>query len=50
VRIIDRPGKKYRNAIVVAGAVRGLKRPSLLMRPTIESAKLDRTLAAMQFR
>ena len=50
VRIIDRPGKKYRNAIVMAGAVRGLKRPSLLMRPTIESAKLERTLAAMQFR
>jgi spermidine synthase len=50
VRILDRPGKKYRNAIVMAGAVRGLKRPSLLMRPSIESAKLERTLASMQFR
>jgi hypothetical protein len=34
----------------MAGAVRGLKRPSLLMRPSIESAKLERTLASMQFR
>lgn len=50
VRILDRPGKKYRNAIVMTGAVRTLKRPSLLMRPSIESASLDRTLAAMQFR
>lgn len=50
VRILDRPGKKYRNAIIMAGAVRGLKRPKMLMRPTIESAKLDRTLASMQFR
>jgi spermidine synthase len=50
VRILDRPGKKHRNAIVMGGSVRGLKRPSLLMRPTIESAKLERTLASMQFR
>jgi predicted O-methyltransferase YrrM len=50
VRILDRLGKKHRNAIVMAGAVRGLKRPSLLMPPCIESAKLERTLASMQFR
>ena len=50
VRILDRPGKKYRNAIVMAGVVRKLKPPPLLMRPTIEAAKLERTLASMCFR
>ena len=50
VRILDRPRKKFRNAIVMAGGVRNLKRPSVLMRPTIESAKLERTLAQMRFR
>ena len=50
VRILDRPGTKYRNAIVAAGAVRSLKRPELLMTPTIEAAKLARSLASMQFR
>jgi spermidine synthase len=49
-RILDRPGKKHRNAIVMGGSVHGLKRPSLLMRPAIEAAKLERTLASMQFR
>jgi spermidine synthase len=50
VRILDRPGIKYRNAIVAAGAVRGLKRPALLMPPAIEAAKLAKALGAMQFR
>jgi len=50
VRILDRPGKRFRNAIIMAGAVRGLKRPRLLMMPAIESAKLARTLASMQLR
>ena len=50
VRILDRPGKKHRNAVVMAGAVRGLKRPALLMRPSIEAARIERILASMQFR
>jgi spermidine synthase len=50
VRILDRPGMKYRNAIVAAGAVRNLKPPELLMRPAIEAAMLGRSLAAMEFR
>jgi len=50
VRVLDRPGKRFRNATVMAGAVRGLRRPCLLMRPSIESATLERTLAAMKFR
>jgi len=49
VRILDRHGIKYRNATVTAGAVRGLKRPALLMPPAIEAAKLAKALAAMQF-
>ena len=50
VRILDRQVKKHRNAIVMAGSIRGLKRPSLLMRPTVEGASLKRALASMQFR
>jgi len=50
VRILDRPGKKYRNAIVMAGAVKGLKKPALLMEPAIEAKKLAAKLDAMQFR
>lgn len=49
VRILDRHGTKYRNATVAAGAVRGLKRPALLMPPEIEAAKLAKALAGMQF-
>ena len=49
VRILDRYGTKYRNATVAAGAVRGLKRPALLMPPAIEAAKLAKALAAMKF-
>ncbi len=49
VRILDRHGTKYRNATVAAGAVRGLKRPALLMPPANEAAKVAKALAAMQF-
>ena len=49
VRILDRRGTKYRNATLAAGAVRGLKRPPLLMPPAIEAAKLAKALAAMRF-
>ena len=50
VRILDRPGTKQRNAIVMAGAVRGLKKPVLVMPPAIEVGKITRVLDAMQFR
>ena len=49
VRILDRPGTRYRNAIVASGTLRGLKRPALLMPPAVEAAKLAKALAAMQF-
>jgi spermidine synthase len=50
VRILDRAVTKQRNAIVMAGAVRNLKKPALTMAPRIESAKIARVLDAMQFR
>jgi spermidine synthase len=50
VRILDRPAKKIRNAIVMGGAVRDLKRPKLAMAPRIESRKIADVLAAMRFR
>lgn len=49
LRILDRHGAKYRNAIIAAGAVRELKRPALLMPPAIEAAKLAKALGAMRF-
>jgi predicted O-methyltransferase YrrM len=49
VRILDRPRAKQRNAILMAGAVRGLRKPALLMPPAIESGKITRVLDAMQF-
>jgi spermidine synthase len=50
VRILDRPVTKQRNAIVMAGAVKGLKKPLLVMAPAIESRMIARVLDAMQFR
>jgi spermidine synthase len=50
VRILDAPGRKYRNAIVMAGNVKGLKKPSLVMAPEIESGKLANALDSMRFR
>jgi predicted O-methyltransferase YrrM len=50
VRILDRRHAKQRNAILMAGAVRGLKKPVLLTPPAIEVGKITRVLDAMQFR
>lgn len=50
LRILDRPGEKYRNAIVMAGAVRGLRKPSLLMPPDIESREIAAALGNMHLR
>jgi spermidine synthase len=50
VRILDIPGRKYRNAIVMAGVVKGLRKPSLVMAPDIESGRIAKALAAMHFR
>lgn len=50
VRILDRAPKKYRNAIVMAGAVRGLTRPKLLMKPEVDAPRIAKALASMRFR
>ena len=50
VRILDAPGRKNRNAIVMAGDVKGLRKPSLVMRPQIESGKIAKALDSMRFR
>jgi spermidine synthase len=49
VRVIDQCGAQ-RNAIVMAGAVKTLKRPRLLMPPNMEAKRVARELRAMRFR
>jgi spermidine synthase len=50
VRILDREGYPNRNAIVMAGAVSGLEKPVLEMRPTIEHGDVLAELDALKFR
>jgi spermidine synthase len=50
VRILDREGQPYRNAIVMAGAVSALDKPTLYIRPAIEPDEIVAELDAMQFR
>ena len=50
VRILDREGYPHRNAIVMAGAVSGLEKPTLHMQPAIESGEIIAELDAMRFR
>jgi SAM-dependent methyltransferase len=49
VRLLDEPGGE-RNAIVLAGAVEGLKRPRMLMPPRVDAKSAARRLRAMRFR
>jgi spermidine synthase len=48
-RLLDEPGGE-RNAIVLAGAVKGLTRPRMLMPPRIDAKSAARRLKAMRFR
>lgn len=50
VRLLDADGFEDRNAVAMAGAVRGLKRPHLLMRPAIGARTLARELSQLRFR
>jgi spermidine synthase len=50
VRILDREGVNHRNAIVMAGDVRELKRPQLEMRPAMDADQITAELDAMAFR
>jgi SAM-dependent methyltransferase len=50
VRLLDCDGWVDRNAVIAAGAVRGLRRPKLLMRPARGAKKLERDLESLKFR
>ena len=49
VRLLDSPGSE-RNAIVLAGKVRNLLRPELLIRPQAGAKQIVKELKAMRFR
>jgi spermidine synthase len=49
VRLLDRPGRTRRNAILVAGRVRDLKRPRLLMKPRRRAKAIAAALKTMRF-
>jgi predicted O-methyltransferase YrrM len=49
VRLLDSPGVE-RNAIVLAGKVKGLRRPKLLMSPDVGADRLRKEVKAMRFR
>ena len=49
-RLLDRHRSSERNAIVMAGAVRGLRVPKLTIVPGVEAARLKAEMAAMGFR
>lgn len=49
VRLLDESGPQ-RNAIVMAGDVRALRHPRLIVAPALRTAKIKRALAAMRFR
>ena len=48
-RLLDEPGP-MRNAIVLAGAVKHIRRPRLLMTPERQAKRISRALKAMHFR
>ncbi len=50
VRLLDSDGFETRNAVAMAGAVKGLKRPRLRMEPAVRARKLAKGLAELSFR
>jgi spermidine synthase len=50
VRLLDADGFEDRNAVAVAGAVQGLKRPHLTMKPAIGARALAGELSQLRFR
>jgi SAM-dependent methyltransferase len=50
VRLLDCDGWVDRNAVLAAGAVRGLRRPRLTLRPARGAKKLERELESLTFR
>jgi spermidine synthase len=50
VRLLDCDGWVDRNAVIAAGAVRGLRKPKLIMPPSRGVKKLERDLDSLRFR
>jgi hypothetical protein len=50
VRLLDAIGHDGRNAVAVAGAVKDLKRPRLMMRPKCHAKSLARDMRTLDFR
>ncbi len=50
VRLLDADGFENRNAVAMGGAVKGLKRPRLSMKPAHGSRALEKSLAQLFFR
>jgi predicted membrane-bound spermidine synthase len=50
VRLLDEEGEPDRNALVMAGPVRGIKRPRLLLRPRKGGRTVAAGLKALEFR
>jgi spermidine synthase len=50
VRLLDMPGKLFRNAIAIGGAVKGLRPPTLLVRPAAACDELSDDLEDMRLR
>ncbi len=50
VRILDREGSTHRNAILMAGGVQALHKPTLIMRPAMDCEQIEGELEAMVFR
>jgi hypothetical protein len=50
VRVLDRKGRRHRNVILMAGAVRGLKRPVLHEKPAADLRYITNAFRDMRFR
>jgi spermidine synthase len=50
VALLDARGHSSRNAIVLAGAINGVERPRLMVRPTSQSMVIEFELSALKFR
>jgi spermidine synthase len=50
VRLLDCDGWVDRNAVIAAGAVRGLRKPKFILRPSRGVKKLERELDSLRFR
>jgi SAM-dependent methyltransferase len=50
VRLLDCDGWVDRNAVIAAGAVRGLRKPKLILRPARGAKKLEREMESLTFR